>query len=437
MNFRARRTVGTATVAALLLAACGSDNESNEDSGAAALNTASATAAPADTTAETIAPTTAQTTGATTATPDTPAPTAPAVDVVGVTDDTIRISMVAPFSGVYKDIIESVVRNGAQVRVDEVNASGGVHGRMIELVKIDNFNTPEGGVSACEEAQNNDTFVPFGYVGFEPSVTGVPCLDEAGIPAIVQDLPPEGSEHSYAYKQNDESYAEVYAQLIAERFPDQAVGIVYVSQSTYEAAKDHAVAALEEAGITVAGAEAIEAGAAAVIPQLTRLKDAGTEVLLMMVTVEMISLYGGLVQMGWAPQVITGAQGTVDGFMQAVGEPAAGSLGVHWWAGSDVPEFAEYVAVAEQTGAPGPFDSDAFSYYAMASILVAALEAAGPDLNHATFEAGIQSLQGVQVPGYAPVTFSADKHWGPDQAWVMECCQPNGAYRTVGLLGDD
>ena len=357
-------------------------------------------------------------------------------DVVGVTDDSIRISMVAPFSGVYKDIIESVVRNGAQVRVDEINASGGIHGRTIELVQVDNFNTPEGGVSACEETQSNDTFIPFGYVGFEPSVSGVPCLDEAGIPAIVQELPPEGSEHSYAYNQNDASYAELYAQLISERFPDQNVGIVYLNQGTYESAKDATVAALEESGITVVGSEAIEAGQPAVVPQLTRLKDAGTDVLLMIVTVETISLYGGLAQMGWAPQVITASQGTVDGYMQVVGEQAAGSLGVHWWAGSDVPEYAEYVEVAEETGAPGPLDADTFSYYAMASLLVAALEAAGPDLNHATFEAGLLSLQGVQVPGYAPVTFSADDHWGPDQAWVLECCQPDGSYLTVGLLGD-
>lgn len=433
MKGRARRSFGAATLTTvLLLAACGSDDESSDET-AAAPATSPATAAPAETTAETTA-----TSGDTTVETDAPDTTsAPAVDVVGVTDDTIRISMVAPFSGVYKDIIESVFRNGAQVRIDEVNANGGVHGRMIEFVKIDDFNTPEGGVSACEEAQNNDTFVPFGYVGFEPSVSGIPCLDEAGIPAIVQDLPPEGSEHSYAYKQNDEAYAEVYAQLITERFPDRAVGIVYLNQSTYEAAKDHAVDALEAAGVTVAGAEAVEAGAAAVIPQLTRLQDAGTEVLLMMVTVETIAVYGGLAQMGWEPQVITGAQGTVDGFMQVVGEQAAGSLGVHWWAGSDVPEFADYLEVAEETGAPGPFDSDSFSYYAMASLLVAALEAAGPDLNYETFEAGIQSLEGVQVPGYSPVTFSADKHWGPDQAWVMECCQPTGPYKTVGLLGGD
>src|SRR5438067_2040321 len=65
----------------------------------------------------------------------------------GVSANTITISVSGPFSGAYAALFNGIYNNSVKVWQDEVNSQGGIFGRKIKLVKVDNQETADGAVS--------------------------------------------------------------------------------------------------------------------------------------------------------------------------------------------------------------------------------------------------------------------------------------------------
>ena len=51
--------------------------------------------------------------------------------------ETIKIGVIFPLTGAASDIGEQM-RNGMQLAADEINSRGGINGRLIELIIVDN-----------------------------------------------------------------------------------------------------------------------------------------------------------------------------------------------------------------------------------------------------------------------------------------------------------
>ena len=69
----------------------------------------------------------------------------------GGSSDTLRIGVEAPLSG-EQSVTGVGMINGAQLAADEINADGGVDGRQIEIIAIDDAADPDTGVAAAEAA---------------------------------------------------------------------------------------------------------------------------------------------------------------------------------------------------------------------------------------------------------------------------------------------
>ncbi|WP_370325366.1 ABC transporter substrate-binding protein, partial [Euzebya sp.] len=65
----------------------------------------------------------------------------------GSSDEPIRIGMLTSFTGPFTPW-GIQLQAGMQMAAEEINADGGVDGRMIELVEADDQNNPEEGVTA-------------------------------------------------------------------------------------------------------------------------------------------------------------------------------------------------------------------------------------------------------------------------------------------------
>jgi ABC-type branched-subunit amino acid transport system substrate-binding protein len=86
----------------------------------------------------------------------------------GVTDEAIRLTQVASFTGAQAGLGTEVYR-GAMAWFLEVNARGGVHGRKIDIVPIDDKYSAEGGEQAADRAATEEKgFIVFGATGTEP-----------------------------------------------------------------------------------------------------------------------------------------------------------------------------------------------------------------------------------------------------------------------------
>ena len=102
----------------------------------------------------------------------------------GVTEERILFGQSAAFSGPAQELGTNM-RLGIQAAFHEVNADGGVHGRMLELVSLDDAYEPEAAVSnTLRLIQEEGVFALIGEVGTPTSRSATPIAADAGIPFI-------------------------------------------------------------------------------------------------------------------------------------------------------------------------------------------------------------------------------------------------------------
>ncbi|OWT63940.1 ABC transporter substrate-binding protein [Candidimonas nitroreducens] len=73
--------------------------------------------------------------------------TVPAVAEVGVSNTAIRIGTFGPITGA-NFVFGKYTMNGLEVVFDGVNAAGGIHGRKLELIRVDDHCDPAGSIAA-------------------------------------------------------------------------------------------------------------------------------------------------------------------------------------------------------------------------------------------------------------------------------------------------
>src|ERR1700748_3779723 len=77
------------------------------------------------------------------------------------------------------------MRNGIKAYFDEVNAKGGVNGRKLELLTLDDgYETARTLPHTKERIEKHRVFALIGYVGTPTSVPAVPVFTEAKVPFI-------------------------------------------------------------------------------------------------------------------------------------------------------------------------------------------------------------------------------------------------------------
>lgn len=101
---------------------------------------------------------------------------------VGVTDSTITIGQSAAFSGPAAALGEAL-RDGAQAYFDVVNSQGGVHGRTIKFISLDDGNEPYPAICNTRKLiDEHKVFALFGYVGTPTSYAALPAVTSAKVP---------------------------------------------------------------------------------------------------------------------------------------------------------------------------------------------------------------------------------------------------------------
>lgn len=101
---------------------------------------------------------------------------------VGVTEQTIVIGQSAAFSGPAAEL-GGEMKKGAKAYFDLVNSEGGVAGRKIELVSLDDGYEPNRAADNTKKLINDHkVFALFGYVGTPTSNAALPIFTEEKVP---------------------------------------------------------------------------------------------------------------------------------------------------------------------------------------------------------------------------------------------------------------
>ena len=102
----------------------------------------------------------------------------------GVSDSRVLFGQSAAFSGPAQELGTNM-RLGIQSAFHEVNMSGGVHGRMLDLVSLDDAYEPEAAVTnTLQLIEEEGIFALIGEVGTPTSRSATPVAADAGIPFI-------------------------------------------------------------------------------------------------------------------------------------------------------------------------------------------------------------------------------------------------------------
>ncbi len=115
---------------------------------------------------------------------NTPVATVTSPPNVGVSSERILFGQSAAFSGPARELGKSM-NLGIQAAFQEANLKGGVHGRQLDLVTMDDAYEPEAAITnTLRLIQHEEVFALIGAVGTPTSRSAVPVAADNGVPYI-------------------------------------------------------------------------------------------------------------------------------------------------------------------------------------------------------------------------------------------------------------
>ena len=231
-----------------------------------------------------------------------------------VAADTIKIGLVTALSGQSALAGEALTR-GLTVAIDEVNAKGGLlGGRKLELVRRDDEGNPAKGVLAARELIFKEKVaVLFGGLDTPVSMAIVPVANQEKTPfmgpwAAGTPITKNGANPNFVFRVSavDELVDIGMLAYAQKTFNASKPGMILVNNPWGESNEKGLQAALAAKGMKAVGVEKFEATDVDVVPQLTRLKAEGADVLFMVGNVgPSAQVVKSLDRMGWKVPIVS------------------------------------------------------------------------------------------------------------------------------------
>ena len=226
---------------------------------------------------------------------------------------TIKLGLVAAMSGQSAKSGEAIVR-GLSLAVDEINAKGGVLGRKIELLVRDDESNPARGVVAARElVQRERVAALFGGLDTPVSLAIVPFANQSKVPfmgvwAAGTPITQNGAKENYVFRVSavDEIVDEALVEYAVKTYKSKNPGMILINNPWGESNEKGLRAALKAKNMPFAGIEKFETNDVDVVPQLTRLREAGADVLFMVANVApSAQVVKSLDRMGWDVPIVS------------------------------------------------------------------------------------------------------------------------------------
>jgi branched-chain amino acid transport system substrate-binding protein len=236
-----------------------------------------------------------------------------ALALPAMAEDTIKLGLVAAMSGQSAKSGEAIVR-GLSVAIDEINQKGGVLGKEVELVVRDDESNPaKGAVAARELVQREKVAALFGGLDTPVSMAIVPFANQSKIPfmgvwAAGTPITRNGATENYVFRVSavDALVDQALVDYAIKKYSAKKPGMILINNPWGESNEKGLKAALEAKGMPYAGIEKFQDADVDVVPQLTRLKESGADVLFMVANVAPSSqVVKSLDRMGWDVPIVS------------------------------------------------------------------------------------------------------------------------------------
>ena len=173
--------------------------------------------------------------------------------------ETIKIGCLAPLTGEVS-VYGIATSNGVQMAVDEINAAGGIGGKQIELITLDEKGDPTEAVNAYNNLLDQEVVAIIGDVTSKPciavaelaAVDNMPMLTATGTAAEITTIGPNIFRTCFM----DPFQGQIMANFAADNLGASKVAVMYDTGSDYsQGLADSFQAQAEAKGMTVTAFE--------------------------------------------------------------------------------------------------------------------------------------------------------------------------------------
>lgn len=357
----------------------------------------------------------------------------------GVSKNEIVIGSMQDLSGPIVGFSRQL-KNGMEMRVEEINAQGGIHGRKLRLVVEDHGYDPRKAVLGAQKlVQRDRIFAMIGTIGTPTALASMPILFEKNVPHLFPLTaarqmyePLHRLKYSFAAPYYDQMRAGV--KHIVKQKGYRKVCAMYQDDDFGQEVMQGAEDGLKDIRMSLAEKTTYKRGATDFSSQIARMKSAGCDfVVLGTIIRETIGAIATARKLGWGVEFM-GSSAAYTDLIHKLGGPAMNgfyaantvnnpymddaSRNVREWAQRYKTKFKEDPAVFSAYG------------YQVIELFRQIADKAGPNL---TVDSFIGTLEGFSSPrdmfGADAMTFSKTKHLGSNRARLSQIV--NGKWTPI------
>jgi ABC-type branched-subunit amino acid transport system substrate-binding protein len=301
------------------------------------------------------------------------------------------------------------IRNGMQMRIDELNEAGGINGRQIRFVIEDSASNPPQAVRAVDKLLRKDEiFAMLCPFGSGPNVAtvkkvvdaGVVCFAPYGASALIRQAS-ANSPLLFTTNLHYDTTTAAGVRWALATLGSKKVGFIYQEGPFGELVGKGAKAALAAKGMTLAAEASYKVGDIDFSSQVARMKAAGVDLIVGATTTrETIAVSAEVKKLGWTGvNVLTASPGRA-GLTATIGKASVeGLYGIGSWritAVDQLPASGKAWAESYRKRFKVEPDDVALVFYDWTSWFLQAVQAAGRELTTVRL---VKSLQGSSYKG--------------------------------------
>jgi branched-chain amino acid transport system substrate-binding protein len=248
--------------------------------------------------------------------------------------DTIKIGVTQPLTGAFA-ASGNYVAQGARIAEEEINKTGGVLGKKIELIVEDNKSNPTEAVATAEKLIVKDKVpVMLGAWSSTLTLAVMPKLDEYKVPMLVETsssgkITTSGNPYVFRISPTSEMEAKAFGPLFKSLGIKKADFLATNNDFGLGASKEFSEAAQKE-GVEIGVKETMDPKATDFSAQLAKIKTSGGDTLFVTTAVEQATLIlkQAKDQQVSARIITTGGSVSPDQLIAQAGDAANGSMHV-------------------------------------------------------------------------------------------------------------
>jgi len=352
----------------------------------------------------------------------------------GVTEKTIKIGILGSLTGPLA-VFGTGNLAGATIAFEEANASGGINGRKLEWVSLDDESSPPKGIAAYKRLVEQEkvfavfgpaasavgqALVPIFKAGNTPtfiSVFSTPAVTEPIIPNVFRTGP-----------MNDRQQGVAIADYVLDHLKAKKIALVKQSDEYGKRGGESVAKRLAERKVALVSEETFNVADTDFTAQLSRVIQASPDVLIVYGYPNPSAIITRQAKQLGLKATIMGANSAGSRkYPEIVGAAAAGTQNIVTL--NVLPESDDPAAVAFRTtfekhfpdlARQGRPDLGDVLGYGGAHVFIEALKRAGPQLTQAGFIKALESLKEFKAPLILPTTFGPNIREGNQAAKVVE-----------------